>query len=269
MCTSGCGNCRPAATSRSFSTGRLTTSPSQKSWPVALTASWTLSGLVRFGALAAFGRSIFTACVKSGAVMMKITSSTSITSISGIMLMSAIGAPMPLRWKPPKAMSDSLLGWNWFRHHHGAHVVDMCAGGENGEQVVRECIELRQHDAIGAHERVIGEHRRNRHGETECGHDERFADGAGDLVERSLATHADIEERVVDGPHRTEQTDEWSGAAHRGEDRQPRFEARGFLVYDAPHRPRDELRSTACLRELVVAMTLSMVRSDYPMPRKA
>ena len=53
------------------------------------------SGLVMLGWLDALGRSIFTACVSSGAVMMKITSSTSITSISGIMLISAIGALPP------------------------------------------------------------------------------------------------------------------------------------------------------------------------------
>ena len=44
------------------------------------------------GADCAVGRSSLIACVNSGAVMMKITSNTSITSTIGVTLMSAIGA---------------------------------------------------------------------------------------------------------------------------------------------------------------------------------
>jgi hypothetical protein len=48
-----------------------------------------------------------TACVINGAVMMKMTSSTSITSISGIMLISAL-SPSPLSFvSPPKAIMRS------------------------------------------------------------------------------------------------------------------------------------------------------------------
>src|SRR4051812_1374605 len=53
----------------------------------------------------AFGSSSLTACVSSGAVMMKMTSSTSITSMSGTMLISAIGAPALLESKLAKAMA--------------------------------------------------------------------------------------------------------------------------------------------------------------------
>jgi len=50
------------------------------------------------------GKSSFRLEVISGAVIMKITSSTSITSINGVMLMSLIGAGPVLRSKRPKAM---------------------------------------------------------------------------------------------------------------------------------------------------------------------
>jgi hypothetical protein len=43
--------------------------------------------------------------VSSGAVMIKMTSNTSITSISGIMLISAIGAAVPPLLNAPNAMS--------------------------------------------------------------------------------------------------------------------------------------------------------------------
>jgi hypothetical protein len=83
---------------------RSTASPFQYTTPPSSIASWTLSGLVWFAWLEAFGRSTFTAWVSSGAVMMKITSSTSITSMSGIMLISAIGASFAPLPKPPKAI---------------------------------------------------------------------------------------------------------------------------------------------------------------------
>ena len=55
----------------------------------------------------ALGRSSLTALVSSGAVTMKITSSTSTTSISGTMLISAIGAEDVLRSKLANAMTPS------------------------------------------------------------------------------------------------------------------------------------------------------------------
>src|SRR5215475_1503948 len=151
MCTSGCGSLRAAATSRACRAGRSTGSPFQNIVLVVLMASWTFSGLVRFGWLDTLGRSILTACVSNGAVMMKMTSSTSITSISGIMLISAIGrAFAPLVSKPPKAM---LRGsFHDFRHggarrgRVGLAVVG--AGGEEGEHVVRKSVELGEHEAV-------------------------------------------------------------------------------------------------------------------------
>ena len=58
-----------------------------------------------FLAAATLGRSIFRLDVISGAAIMKITSSTSMTSISGVMLMSLIGCDVGLRSRRPKAMA--------------------------------------------------------------------------------------------------------------------------------------------------------------------
>jgi len=55
-------------------------------------ATLTVVGFSGAGADAAVGKSSFSACVNSGAEMMKITSNTSITSTIGVTLMSAIGA---------------------------------------------------------------------------------------------------------------------------------------------------------------------------------
>src|SRR5512146_718872 len=95
------------------------------------------------GELDALGRSIFTACVSSGAVMMKITSNTSMTSISGIMLISAIGVPAPVLLNSPNAMSGRPFYQRCrFYRRYRRNVFDVRTGGKEGEQVMRERIEL-------------------------------------------------------------------------------------------------------------------------------
>ena len=79
-------------------------SPFQNSEPVASMANSTFSGFWISAVELALGRSSLTALVRSGAVTMKITSSTSTTSINGTMLISAMGWDEFLRSKLPKAM---------------------------------------------------------------------------------------------------------------------------------------------------------------------
>src|SRR5580765_6313210 len=102
--------------------------------------------------------------------MMKMTSSTSITSMSGIMLISAIAAGWDSCLKPPKAISGSLH--RGLQRHHRPRHADRRAGGEDGVKVMRIRIELGEHKAVGAHERVVGEHRGHRDREAERGHDQ-------------------------------------------------------------------------------------------------
>ena len=80
------------------------------------------SGLVRLAWLEALGRSTLTACVSSGAVMMKMTSSTSITSISGIMLISAIGAGAPPLVEAAEGHVRRPFAAAGLQRHHGAGV---------------------------------------------------------------------------------------------------------------------------------------------------
>ena len=67
-------------------------------------ANSTFSGFWMSAFDVALGRSSLTALVRSGAVTMKITSSTSTTSINGTMLISDMGWDEVLRSKLPKAM---------------------------------------------------------------------------------------------------------------------------------------------------------------------
>src|SRR6185369_10033893 len=84
---------------------RLRRSPFQNSAPAASMANSIFSGFWMSAVELALGRSSFTALVSSGAVTMKITSSTSTTSINGTMLISAIGWLDDLRSKLAKAMA--------------------------------------------------------------------------------------------------------------------------------------------------------------------
>src|SRR6185503_21180379 len=84
-------------------------SPFQNSAPEASTANSIFSGFWMSALEVALGRSSLTAWVSSGAVTMKITSSTSTTSINGTMLISAIGCEAFLRSKLPKAMVRLLV----------------------------------------------------------------------------------------------------------------------------------------------------------------
>ena len=61
---------------------------------------------------------------------------------------------------------------------------------------MRERIEPGEHDAVRARERVVAEHRGNRYGEAERGHDECFTDGAGDGVDRGLTSGTDLENEM-------------------------------------------------------------------------
>src|SRR5262245_10057093 len=192
---------------------RSSVSPFQNTCPSASIATCTLSGLVTFGALEALGRSTFTACVSSGAVMMKITSSTSITSISGIMLISAIGVVALPRCRSPKAISG--LRRRRLERHHGAG-FRRGARGKEGEEVVREAVEACEQQAVGAHERVVGENRGDRDRQADGGHDQRFAHRSRDLVERALTGKTDGNQRVIHAPDGPEQADEGRGRAHRG-----------------------------------------------------
>src|SRR4051812_5999909 len=104
---------------------------------------------------------------------MKITSSTSITSMSGTMLISASGCASPVFANPPKAMASGArlqhggttlvdrAGFfrgalpdrrsaDWLVAHEP--VADVRTRREKGEQVVREGIELREHHAVRTHQ---------------------------------------------------------------------------------------------------------------------
>ena len=171
---------------------------------------------------------------------MKITSSTSITSISGVMLMSLIGCAPGLRSRRPK-------------------VIVACARLRARRRGVAEAISRRScakpsssasHEADHLAEDVVGEHGGNGHREAGGRHHERLADRAGDLLDRDRAAGRDADQRMVDAPHGAEQADEGRRAADRGEQHLAPLQLRQHAVQ----------RAAQAARELRLALALAFER---------
>src|SRR5690242_17746608 len=167
---------------------RVRRSPFQNSAPAASMANSIFSGFWMSAVEVALGRSSLTTLVKSGAVTMKITSSTSTTSINGTMLISAIGWLPVLRSKLPKAMAGLRLVVDG-GERHGARTTAAALGLQGAadqqevQQLEGEGIELGGQHAIGAGQPVVAHDRRQGDGKADAGHDQRLADRSRDLVE--------------------------------------------------------------------------------------
>src|SRR5258706_4271229 len=120
---------------------------------------------------------------------MKTIRRTNMTSTSGVMLISfirpsssslakgliAIGVPRPSVGARREAQAVAALARRQARARHEERV-----------QTVREAAQLADDRLVGARQRVVTEHCRNRDEKTERRHDQRFADRARDLVDRRL-----------------------------------------------------------------------------------
>src|SRR5690625_5447728 len=102
-----------------------------------------------------------------GAVIMKMISSTNMTSANGVMLISALTVPGSLF--APAIAQPSVV-----RFAAGARTRD-----EEVVQVVREVVEAGQRQAVGTGKEVVRQHGRNGSHQTQGGHVQRLADRAG------------------------------------------------------------------------------------------
>src|SRR5690554_826100 len=133
----------------------------------------TSGAISSFRSRLASGRSTWILCDINGAVIMKMIRSTSITSTSGVTLMSAIGPPLLL--PELKAISELRLNLLDGRLLRLADFADARAGGEEVVQVVGEGVHLVVRHPVGAGEEVERQHRRDGDEQTERGHDQRLA----------------------------------------------------------------------------------------------
>src|SRR5918993_5882365 len=150
-------------------------------------------------------------CVTTGMVIRKMMRSTSITSTSGVVLMaettSSSSPPEPTFIAMAASRSSALCRRGG---HAGAH--------EDAVQVGAEAAHRFHRDLVAANQPVVAEHGRDGDGEADGRHDQRLADGAGDLVDRGLAGDADRGECVVDAPNGAEEADERRRRADSGQE---------------------------------------------------
>src|SRR5512137_2430333 len=215
MCTAGCGVRTAIFFSRSISAAVFLICRSfQKIRPATSTEMLMSSGLVSRTSLVSFGNWTGIDVVTTGIVIRKMISSTSMTSTSGVVLIvETTSSSSPLS-EPTLMLMALRLG-----------AVVLRRGEQHGVQVGAEAADVLHRRLVAADEPVVAQHRGHRDGETDGGHDQRFADRTGDLVDRRLAGDADRRQRVVDAPHRAEQPDERGGGAHGAEEGQTVLQA--------------------------------------------
>src|SRR3954470_7959635 len=166
--------------------------------------SWTRSG--RFWALA-FGSATSTPWWSMGAAIMKMMSSTSITSTRGVTLMSAItGSSSPSPLPKLKAISPGPLG-------------EIPLG--QVEEFEHEVVHPRAQPAHVLGEVVVGDEGGNGGGEAGGGVDQRLGDAGGHGHDRGRALEADVVEGLHDAPHRAKKADERGGGGGGGEEARP------------------------------------------------
>src|ERR1700730_9999959 len=150
-------------------------------------------------------------------VMIKMISSTNITSTRGVTLMSDIASAS----SPPTliAMSASVLACGrWSGRladdrpggprrlvHSQSH---LCARDQVGMQLMGEMADHFLHALIATQQDVVAQHRGHRDGQTDGGHDQRFTDRSRHLVDGGLSGDADRDQRVINTDDGAEQADE-------------------------------------------------------------
>src|SRR5688572_595044 len=187
-----------------------------------------------FGALAlsTVGRSM-TEGVTSGAVTMKITSSTSITSTYGTTLMSCI--------VPRRRVTAGMA-----RLPYGLPVQDV-------RELLHEALEAVGEPVDVVRVAVVRHDRRDGGEQADRGRDQRLGDSGRDLREGRLLHVRQAAERVHDAPHRAEQPDVGADRAGRGEEREVALEEVHLALEGGAHRAPRAVDHVARVRGALAA----------------
>src|SRR5438552_10895949 len=165
---------------------------------------------------------------------MKISSSTSTTSTSGMMLISASDAPTGRRPPAPGPTLNAIFGRPRGLGRRPREPV---------EQLQREPLHLRRPVLDPVDEVVVGHDRRNRRPEPRRRRDQRLGDARRHHRQARRALLADPLEGRDDPPRRAEQPDERTGTRRRGQKRQVALEPRDLERRHPPQRPLHRLQS--------------------------
>src|SRR5579859_7386063 len=142
------------------------------------------SGLVTVTTLRSLGSSSVIDCVTTGIVIRKMISRTSITSTRGVVLMVELTSSSSLLSLPTFI---AMRIPSRYRRSTTTNASSALAGQQDVVQVAGEGANLFHDGLVAADEPVVAHDGRNGDEQTDGGHDQRFTDGAGDLVDRGLA----------------------------------------------------------------------------------
>src|SRR3954469_18337474 len=222
------GPCFALAVNRGTISSSFNSASPRKTWPVALID--TVIGLASTlsGPALLCGKSSGTPAVIMGAVTMKMTRSTSMTSMNGVMLISLMAllrrprrrrrsAAVP--WaNPPDAIAMTLLPLS----REPDALVDLAR--QDGRELVREGFEARLYLGDLGLELVVGEHRRDRGEQADGGGEQRLGDAGRHDREACVLRGGDRGERGHDAPHRAEEADVGTRRTDGGQEEEARFE---------------------------------------------
>src|SRR3990172_2480018 len=179
---------------------------------LASTVMISRSSSLRSAFALACGRFTSTPCVSMGAVTMKMMRRTSITSTSGVTLISAMTLRSPAR---PEELIIAMA----------SPLVDLAL--EEVDEFGGEAVDPGVDRPDAGQEVVVGDDGRNGRGQPRRGGDERLGDAGGHGGQRGVSRGRDPGEGVHDPPNGAEQADERRGAAGGGE--------KGKEILHAPH----------------------------------
>src|SRR5690606_29545979 len=144
--------------------------------------------------------------------MRKIMRRTSMTSTSGVVLISDIALPSSPPSDAVNAMGYTPRGGIDERRYlllgsssrgSGRSRSNARAGHQERMDVGSEVVQAVHDRLVATGQPVVAQHRRHSHGQTDGGHDQSFTNRTSDLVDRGLAGHADVHERAVNTDHGT------------------------------------------------------------------
>src|SRR4051794_10205333 len=225
--------------------------------------------------LVAVGNLTLTPCCNIGATSIMMMSSTSMTSTSGVTLISDLTPPLA----PPRSIamaispqkfqsSESRFQRDFRLAEFQSEILNLNSEisrlllrrllDEVVDELRRRVVHLDVEVLDAATEVIVEPHRRNRDHQTERGLDERFRNTDRDGADAGRAARADALERVDDADDRAEQPDERSRRADRRQRRNAllqvgRREGRRALnrAADGVHQVFTRQAATALLLELV------------------
>src|SRR5207245_100847 len=197
----------------------------------------------------------------SGAMTMKMISSTSTTSTSGVMLMVAcILLGSPSRIDRPFLFDPRRLDFS----HFDVKLLELRCFEQTVHELGRSPIHLDMESLNLARKVVEGDDGRNCDEDTQGRRDQGLSDAARNHRHSAGPRGRDASESVDDSDHGAEKTDERGSGADRGKEPETPLQLNQRFGYGVPDCARDELeRSDRIASALAHAVVLDDARRDH------